>query len=146
MSRSRSRARGWAVQLLYAWETRGGDQGLVPLLEEFERTRRIATDSREYLRRLIAALDEYLPEVDHALDSALLNWRLERLSIVDRSILRLASVEMLHLSVPPRVAIQEALRLAEKYSTAESPRFINGVLDALMRREGVNSGRGGEPR
>jgi N utilization substance protein B len=71
---------------------------------------------------------------------------LARLSIMDRNILRLAAAEMLHLAIPPRVAIQEALLLAEKYSTTESPRFINGVLDALMRSEGVaNTGGQGEP-
>jgi transcription antitermination protein NusB len=145
VARKRSRSRGWALQILYAWETRGGED-LAKLETEFLATRRVGAEAREYLQTLIAAVHAHLPEIDRTLEGALLNWRLERLSIMDRNILRLATAEMLFLAIPPRVVIQEALLLAEKYSTAESPRFINGVLDAVMRREGVaNSSRGGDP-
>lgn len=146
MARKRSRSRGWALQILYAWETRGRAEDLAELEREFVATRRVGTDAQEYLQTLVTALHAHLPEIDRTLEASLLNWRLERLSIMDRNILRLATAEMLYLAVPPRVVIQEALLLAEKYSTAESPRFINGVLDAVMRREGVaNSSRGGDP-
>ena len=146
MARKRSRSRGWALQILYAWETRGRADDLAQLEREFLATRRVGAEAREYLQTLIEALHAHVPEIDRALEASLLNWRLERLSIMDRNILRLAAAEMLYLGIPPRVVIQEALLLAEKYSTAESPRFINGVLDAVMRREGVaNSSRGGEP-
>jgi N utilization substance protein B len=146
VARKRSRSRGWALQILYAWETRGRREDLAQLEREFLATRRVGEEAREYLQTLIAALHTHLPEIDPTLEAALLNWRLERLSIMDRNILRLAAAEMLFLAIPPRVVIQEALLLAEKYSSAESPRFINGVLDAVMRREGVaNSSRGGDP-
>jgi N utilization substance protein B len=60
---------------------------------------------------------------------------MERLSAIDRGILRLAAVELVHPGdVPPKVAIQEAIRLAEQYGGPESPRFVNGVLDALYKR------------
>ncbi|HSJ07628.1 MAG TPA: transcription antitermination factor NusB [Longimicrobiales bacterium] len=133
MSRKRSRARGWAVQVLYAWEMRRRRDGLPEVLREFLADRRVGDEAREYLETLLSAVDLYLEQTDRSLEEALLNWRLERLSIIDRSILRLAATEMVYLAIPPRVAIQEALLLAEKYSTAESPRFVNGVLDALMR-------------
>ena len=146
MARKRSRSRGWALQVLYAWETRGRAEDLPELEREFLANRRVGTDAREYLQTLIAALHAHVAEIDRTLEASLLNWRLERLSIMDRNILRLATAEMLYLGIPPRVVIQEALLLAEKYSTAESPRFINGVLDAVMRRQGVaNSSRGGDP-
>ena len=75
--------------------------------------------------------------LDGAIQESLTNWRLERLSVIDRNILRLAAAEMLHMEdIPPRVAIQEAISLAERYGTDQSPRFVNGVLDALMRRIG----------
>jgi N utilization substance protein B len=62
------------------------------------------------------------------------NWRLERLSTLDRAVLRLAGTEMLFLDgVPPKVSIQEAIRLAEQYGGPDSPRFVNGVLDALYK-------------
>lgn len=143
MARKRSRARGWALQVLYAWEVRGERDRLPDLLGEFISRRRIGAEAQEYLETLITTLDLYLEPIDEAIAASLLNWRLERLSIIDRSILRLAGAEMLHLAIPPRVVIQEAIQLAEKYGTSESPRFINGVLDALMRRMEMDTSRTG---
>ena len=133
MARKRSRARGWALQVMYAWEARGERDRLPDILREFTSSRNISTEALDYLETLISAVDLYLEPIDAVLAESLLNWRMERLSIIDRNILRLGAAEMLHLAIPPRVVIQEALQLAEKYSTAESPRFINGVLDAVMR-------------
>lgn len=146
MARRRSRARGWALQVLYAWESRAERDRLPDLLRDFTGSRRIGEEAQEYLETLVTTVDMYLDSIDQAVSESLINWRIERLSIIDRNILRLAAAEMLHLAIPPRVAIQEAIQLGEKYGTAESPRFINGVLDALMRRarpEGVT--RTGEP-
>lgn len=142
--RRRSRARGWALQLLYAWETRGRVVPLAALLDEFVGARRIAEANQEYLHTLVATVEQNLPAIDVALERALTNWRLERLSVIDRSILRIGGAELLFLDeIPPRVSIQEAILLAEKYGTAESPRFVNGVLDALMRRTGSAAGTAG---
>jgi len=131
--KARTRARGWALQIMYAWETRGRDRPLPEVLAEFMADRRIAEASRDYLFRLVLAVTDHADDIDRALQEKLTNWRLDRLSVIDRSILRLGAAEMRHLSdVPPRVSIQEAILLAEKYGTNESPRFVNGVLDALM--------------
>jgi N utilization substance protein B len=132
--RARSRARGWALQLLYSWDMRGRAVPLSEARADFVQERRIGDANREYLDRLVVLISDSLPAIDRALDTSLTNWRLERLSAIDRNILRLAAAEMLYLDdVPPRVSIQEAILLAEKYGTADSPRFVNGVLDALMR-------------
>ena len=144
MAGRRSRARGWAVQVLYAWDTRSDRDRLPDVLHEFIGSRRIGAEAREYLETLISTIDLYLESIDEAVAASLTNWRLERLSIIDRCILRLAAAEMLHLAIPPRVVIQEAIQLAEKYGTAESPRFVNGVLDALMRRTELDTTRSGE--
>jgi N utilization substance protein B len=86
------------------------------------------------VRTILTLLDEHLPEVDDALVGALDNWRLERLSTLDRAILRIGAAELMHVAdVPPKVAIQEAIRLAEAYGGPDSPRFVNGVLDALFK-------------
>lgn len=143
MARKRSRARGWALQVLYAWESRGVRDRLPDLLSEFISSRNIGAEAQDYLETLITTLDMYLEPIDEAITASLLNWRMERLSIIDRAILRLAGAEMLHLAIPPRVVIQEAIQLAEKYGTNESPRFINGVLDAMMRRLEVDTSRSG---
>ena len=71
---------------------------------------------------------------DGALQGALENWRLERLATLDRAVLRLAAAELLFVDeVPPKVSIQEGIRLAEQYGGPDSPRFVNGVLDALYK-------------
>ncbi|MGH7504860.1 MAG: transcription antitermination factor NusB [Longimicrobiales bacterium] len=144
--RARSRARGWALQLLYAWEARDRQPALSAALESFSAERTISPANLEYLERLIDTISGHAGEIDRALETSLTNWRMERLSTIDRNILRVGAAEILFLDdVPPRVSIQEAIVLAEKYGTRESPRFVNGVLDALMRRHdeaGVRDGDG----
>jgi len=144
VARKRSRARGWALQVLYAWETRGVRDRLPDLLREFTGSRRVSREAQEYLETLVTTLDLYLEPIDRTISDSLTNWRIERLSIIDRNILRLAAAEMLHLAIPPKVAIQEAIQLGEKYGTNDSPRFINGVLDALMRRADLDQPGAGE--
>jgi transcription antitermination protein NusB len=132
--RDRSRAREWALRVLYAWESRHGDIGLDEVAEEFRTRRTIARARRPYLGRILETIAADGPALDAELQRHLTNWRLERLSLIDRNVLRIAAAEMLRFDdVPPRVSIQEALRLAEKYGTDRSPAFVNGVLDALMR-------------
>jgi N utilization substance protein B len=139
--RERSRARGWALQILYAWEMRGRTIPLPDVMAEFLSERLIAPASREYLLRLVSAVDEHLNDIDRAVAAALTNWRPERLSAIDRNLLRLGAAELMWIDdVPPLVTLQEAILLAEKYGTAESPRFVNGVLDALMRQVGAGTG------
>ena len=134
--RARSKARSWALQVLYAWESRGFDTPAKNILYDFEKERQISEDSIEYMRELVNSVADNRGEIDGQLDQSLTNWRLERLSVIDRNILRLAAAEMLYGNsedVPPAVSIQEAIVLAEKYGTQESPRFVNGVLDALRK-------------
>jgi transcription antitermination protein NusB len=132
--KERSRARGWALQVLYAWETRGMKDTPVRTFRQLERERHMAEESHPYVQRLLEQFEKNQATVDSTVQESLSNWRLERLSMIDRNILRLAATEMIHIDdVPPRVSIQEAIHLAEKYGTNESPRFVNGVLDALMK-------------
>lgn len=139
----RTRARAWALQILYRWEAGGGGYTLRDALVETTGTRRVSPRRLPYVRRILDALDEHLEEVDRRLGRSLDNWRLERLSTIDRSLLRLAASEMLYLDdVPPKVSIQEAVRLAEQYGGSESPRFVNGVLDALYKRVLADVGAG----
>lgn len=133
----RHRARVWALQVHYRWETAGGEgRTLRDALSETRASRRVSPRRVPLVRRLIGTLDEHIGEIDRMLESHLENWRLDRLSSIDRGILRLAATELLYFDdVPPRVAIQEAIHLAEAYGGSESPRFVNGVLDALYRRD-----------
>ena len=131
----RTRARAWALQIHYRWEVGDKSGTLAQTLEDTVTTRRIAPARLPYIRRLLTALDEHGPEVDAVLSEALDNWRIGRLSFLDRAVLRIAAVEITHFDdVPPKVSIQEAVRLAEGYGGADSPRFVNGVLDAVYKR------------
>lgn len=130
----RSKARAWALHTLYAWEARDAAD-LEVVLDDFLTHRRVAPARRDYMRRLVNAVAEHARPIDAALQDAISNWRIERLSVIDRNILRLGAAEMMYFDdIPPRVSIREALKLAERYGTDESPRFVNGVLDALMKR------------
>jgi N utilization substance protein B len=98
-------------------------------------TRTVAARRVPYLELLLHTLSDHLAEVDQALHESLENWRLDRLSVMDRSILRISATELLFLDeIPPKVSIQEGINLAEAYGGKDSPRFVNGVLDALFKR------------
>ena len=131
----RRRARDWALQIHYRWENGGGEGSFQDALLDTVRTRRVSPGRLPYVRKVLGLLDEHVREVDHALTASLENWRLDRLSSIDRGILRIAATEMLYMGeIPPKVSIQEGIRLAEVYGGNESPRFVNGVLDALYKR------------
>lgn len=133
----RSRARSWVLQLLYAWEL-AGEEDLTEHARRALARRRISDRYRPYVERLLALLAERMEEIDEVLGESIPNWRLERLGVIDRNVLRIGTVELLHVrDVPGKVAISEAIKLAEKYGSEESPRFVNGVLDAVYRRAGV---------
>ncbi|HEX2095051.1 MAG TPA: transcription antitermination factor NusB [Longimicrobiaceae bacterium] len=133
--RSRSRARGWALQGLYAWDTRGAEpEAAVRTLHELFEHLRVSPQNRPYAEILVRLVAMNQDRIDRILRDALTNWRLNRLSVIDRNVLRLGVAEMLFVDdVPARLSIREMVRLAEKYGTHESPRFVNGVLDAVMR-------------
>ena len=131
----RTRARAWALQIHYRWESSGQTMSLRDALVETTATRRISPRRLPYIRKILTTLDEHLDTLDSELRQALDNWRLERLSTIDRAVLRIGAVELIHFDdVPPKVSIQEAIRLAEAYGGPDSPRFVNGVLDALFKR------------
>ncbi len=130
----RTRARAWALQVHYRWESQGSVGTLRDALVEMAGTRNISARRLPFVRALLTVLDEHLADVDAALQDALDNWRLDRLARIDRAVLRIGAAEILFVeSVPPKVALQEAIRLAEAYGGDESPRFVNGVLDALYK-------------
>lgn len=134
--KNRSRARGWALQALYAWEQRGAAAEMgMPVLQDLFASLRVSPSNRPYAEILVRLVGTNLVKIDRTIEESLTNWRLERLAVVDRAILRLGTAEMMFVDdVPPRMCIREMVQLAEKYGTADSPRFVNGVLDAVMRR------------
>ena len=87
---------------------------------------------RDFSRELVLGAWEYKERLDRLISQSSINWRLERMSHVDRNILRLAAFEVLYMKdIPPKVAIDEAVELGKKFGTEESGAFINGVLDNI---------------
>lgn len=133
--RVESRARSRALQALYAWDLRG-ERELDRVAAQVWDDLLVPPDERRIAGLIVRTLIAERPEIDATLADVTTNWRLERLGAVERSVLRLAAAELHRGETPPRVVIQEAVRLAERYGSAQSARFVNGVLDALARRTG----------
>lgn len=130
----RRRAREFALQMLYQWEVGGLD-----LPEVFELFPRVQVERLEppldaFAQHLVRATVARLGEIDPLLDARTDNWRLVRLAVVDRLILRMAAAEMLEWpQTPAVVVITEAIELARAYSGEAAVKFVNGVLDAVRR-------------
>jgi N utilization substance protein B len=133
--RAETRARARALQALYAWDLRDGEP-LERIASQIWDDLAIAPDERAFASQIVRTIITDGKSIDDALRDVTTNWRLERLGAVERAVLRIAAAELRRADVPPRVAIQEAVRLAERYGSAQSARFVNGVLDALARRMG----------
>ena len=138
--RIETRARARALQALYAWDVRGaGDDGnaaLPRVAEQVWDDLAVEQPVRELAMTLIRAVTADERAIDADLTDVTTNWRLERLGAVERSILRLGAAELRLGKTPPKVVMQEGVRLAERFAGQDSARFVNGVLDALARRLG----------
>ena len=133
--RTETRARSRALQALYAWDMRG-EKDLERIAERVFDDLVVPADERKLAAVLIHVFAGRRAELDRALADVTENWRMERLGAIERSVLRLAATELSIAETPPRVVLQESIRLAERYGTPQSARFVNGVLDALARRMG----------
>jgi N utilization substance protein B len=133
--RPETRARARALQLLYAWET-DGRPSLDSLLPGLARLTRPGPLVLEQAVALAGGVIDRCDELDATYAESARHWRLERLAVVDRNILRLAVSELLDRRVPPKVAIDEALWLAHRFGSPQSAAFVNGVLDAVARSLG----------
>jgi transcription antitermination protein NusB len=130
---SRSRSRQRALQILFLWDARR--QPVDEAVDSFYDTL-FAEEHPErdaFVEQLVRGTIEHLNEVDGRIRQHAEHWRMERMPVVDRNILRLAVYEMTHAETPAPVVIDEALELARKFSGEESVQFVNGVLDAVHR-------------
>ena len=129
---TRRKARELAVQLLYQHDLAKMDpeEAMRLFWEYFP----VNMEVREFCRQLVLGTLDRLTMIDELLGEASENWALNRMSVVDRNILRLATHELLDRpDIPPSVSINEAIEIAKKYSTPDAAVFINGVLDRVKR-------------
>ena len=129
---ARSKARKRAVDVLYEADVRG--RGRLELLGE-----RVADGNPpvpDHSVRLVEGVAEHAARIDELIDTHASNWSIDRLPDVDRAILRMAVYELLWVDdVPDAVVIDEAVELAKALSTDESPKYVNGVLGAILAAE-----------
>ena len=135
-TRVETRARARALQALYAWEMRGGDGNLEQVATQAWDDMAISPEERRVAGPLVRFVAQRQRELDDELADVTTNWRLERVGAIERCVLRIGAAELSLGETPPRVVIQEAVTLAERFGSAASARFVNGVLDALARRMG----------
>ena len=135
MERPETKARARALQLLYAWEL-SGRPSIDAVVTRLARTYGgvpVGYDrGAELAARAVAGQGEY----DTRLGRIAEHWRLERVGVIERNILRLAMAELDEGNTPPRVVLDEAVKLAHWFGGGKSPAFVNGVLDTIARELG----------
>jgi transcription antitermination protein NusB len=128
----RTKARECAFQMLYQWEiTR------VPMDEvvsSFSEVRSTVDETRQMAERLARGAQRQVDEIDAAIAKAVTHWRIDRLAVVDKSILRIATYELMsERQTPAAVVLDEAVDVAKRFGEADSAAFVNGVLDGVCR-------------
>ena len=132
---SRRKARECALQMLFAADITNAtriDELVRAYWKELGETE-MDEAAREFATRLAVGTLSRIPELDERIRSRAEHWRISRMAVVDRNVLRLAVYEFLHEPTPRTVAINEALEVARRFSTYEATQFINGILDAVKR-------------
>ena len=135
--RTETRIRALALQLLYAWDQIGAERADIrPLWAAICAARGATPKTGDGALDLAEAVLRDRGRLDDLLRHAAENWRLERLAVVDRNVLRLALAEMERGETPVKVVIDEAIRLARWFGATRSPAFVNGILDRVARERG----------
>jgi N utilization substance protein B len=129
----RRKARELALQFLYQLDLRS-DPDPASCAEEFWSRHPVDPEARAFAESLVRGTKLHQGKIDELITQYAENWDLERMAVVDRNILRAGIFELLWTTdVPPKVAINEAIEVAKKFSTQESSRFINGILDRIHK-------------
>ncbi len=130
---SRRESRIIAMQMLYQIHQTADPVQLV--IRQFWLNREISVDLRPFTQELVVGTTSNLETIDAELQVTSNNWKIHRMPVVDLSILRLATYEILYLNeIDAATSINEAVEIAKSYSTTDSPKFINGILDNIHKR------------
>jgi N utilization substance protein B len=138
---TRRQSRERALQILFQWDIHqsigGANTGHTQRgLDEFWAQHEAAPEVREFAERLAQGVIAEREELDRVIGSSGSNWRIDRMPIVDRNILRAAVYELLRMAdVPAKVSVNEAIELAKRFADDETRRFVNGVLDQVLKTD-----------
>lgn len=137
----RRKARETALQMLFQWDiTKDSPDRIV---ETFWELHEVQDDMREFAQQLFVGTVDRVEDIDRLIRKHAEHWRLDRMATVDRNLLRLAVFEFLaEVDTPKTIVIDEAIEISRRFSSQESPQFINGILDGIKRElEGRESRR-----
>jgi len=134
MGKRRS-SRELALKFLYQFELNEGniDEQMKLFLERNSSHDEVDT----FMKKLVVSTLKQIKEIDEIIQRFSNNWVLDRMTVIDRNILRIGTCELLYnFSTPPKVAINEAVDIAKKYGNEDSPEFVNGILDKIYKKIG----------
>ncbi len=133
--RKRTLARECTLQILY--QINMTDYGEEEVLQRFWQDQSVDPEVKDFTERLVRGTLRNVKNIDEIVAKYAENWDLKRMAVIDRNILRQATYELLYLAgeIPPKVAINEAITIAKKYSQEESGKFVNGILDKINHTE-----------
>lgn len=128
---TRHQARMAVVSLLYAYDL--GNQSIADFSDEILEEKKIRNKQRDFALDLFKGVTEHLTEVDEAIVKHLKDWDFDRLGSIERATLRLGGYEIMFGELDSAVIINEAIEVAKAFGSEQSPKFINGVLDAISK-------------
>jgi len=132
MAISRRKLREKVLQILYAYELSNDSLDIMfeDLLQDVN-----DEEAKEFVKSLTLLTIKHRDEYDEMIKQVVKNWEIDRIAVIDRLLIRMATCEMLHFpEIPTKVSINEVIEIAKRYSTDQSDKFINGVLDAILKR------------
>jgi N utilization substance protein B len=130
---ARRKARELALQMLFQYDMAGNEPDMI--ITTFEDLQKSKPNTREFATRIFRGTVDHISEIDQIIQQQAENWRLTRMAVVDRNIIRMSVYEFLHETETPKlVIIDEAIEIAKKFGTLKSSQFINGILDGILKR------------
>ena len=132
----RSQARQSSLQILYQIEV----ARILPsqAIDDYFSQEETPLAHREFTESLVSGVNAHMKDLDEVISKYAKNWQISRMAIVDKNILRIGTFELIYMEdIPPKVSINEAVELAKKFGDSDSPKFVNGILDSVYRKENI---------
>ena len=130
---ARRKSRELALQMLFQHDMSGNQPDMI--IQTFEELQKSKPNTREFATKIFRGTVDNLETIDEMITAQADNWRLSRMAVVDRNIIRMCVYEFLHENDTPKlVIIDEGIEIAKKYGTQKSSQFINGILDGILKR------------
>jgi N utilization substance protein B len=135
---ARRKARELALQMLFQYDIAGNPPDMI--CDTFEDLKKSKPNTREFATKIFRGTVDHMQKIDEMIQNQADNWRLSRMAVVDRNIIRMSIYEFLEETDTPKlVIIDEAIEIAKKFGTQKSSQFINGILDGILKRYNLAS-------